>query len=192
MSRLYLPKLTEQDISIISFALGAYDMERAKRGEGDLGSVAPIVAKLDAAKKVEFCTCGHPYHRGSICWFSHHGCRCLQSSVFKLGAWQHYKGAIYYVYGITYHTDGPGFTQPLVKYSRTLIPDTGEDPEFSRPLSEWFEKVRTEGSMENRPRFIYLSSLEEMEAIQYDPNLTEAERTEKTVALLKREFGGKF
>ena len=62
--------------------------------------------------------------------------------------WQHYKGGVYKVLGLTLSTDD---TEVLVRYCRIAGPDYNmrydQRIEWSRPMAEWFD------DMGDTPRF---------------------------------------
>lgn len=71
-----------------------------------------------------------------------------EQGLFNDSLWQHYKGGVYKVLGVTLSTDN---TEVLVRYRRIAGPDYDamydQCIEWSRPMAEWFD------DMGDTPRF---------------------------------------
>ena len=66
----------------------------------------------------------------------------MSESILKLGIYQHYKGGLYMIHGVSLHTETE---EKLVSYQ------DADGNLFSRPLQMWFDLVEYEGKL--LPRF---------------------------------------
>lgn len=90
--------------------------------------------------------CGHTswVHEVTGCKFEPKKCNCMRYVTFKMGFYRHFKGKLYKVVAITYHSET---VEALVRYQ--LATDYERDgvpvTEWVRPLSMWNDVVDHDG-----------------------------------------------